>query len=70
MGGGGVKLPNTKKEKKNIWCGLGSQVVVFQICEPNTRKVKRTHLVGGRGWWFVKLFMLVNPTPQKKKKTW
>jgi hypothetical protein len=29
--------------------------------------VKRTHLVGGRGRWFVKLFMLVNPTPKKKK---
>jgi hypothetical protein len=24
-------------------------------------------LGGGRGRWFVKLFMLVNPTPKKKK---
>jgi hypothetical protein len=28
--------------------------------------VKRTHLVGGRGRWFVKLFMLVNPNTKKE----
>jgi hypothetical protein len=42
-----LSFPTPKKKKENIWWGLGSQVVVFQICEPNTRKVKRTHLVGG-----------------------
>jgi hypothetical protein len=30
--------------------------------------VKRMHLVEGKGKWFVNLFMLVNPTPKKKKK--
>ncbi len=27
------------------------------------------HLVEGKGKWFVNLFMLVNPTPKKRKKS-
>ncbi len=41
---------------------FGSLVIMFINSYPNP------HLVGGRGRWFVEVFMLVNLTPEKKKE--